>query len=179
MLSLKAHCCKFIIDEEIMFKKEEVPIELFEDLRQLNSLKNLLIEEQILLRKMKIIECEISFCTYDEELYSNMLEDELIWRFDMELYSNMLEDELIWCFDLENISDLEKKKDISKKNKVIYLCWKEKIQSDLNQIVDEQEFTCDSIAEEYQNIKFKLDFENIPIFNNHKNHDDMFLNEIL
>ena len=162
MLSLKAHCCKFIIDEEIMFKKEEVPIELFEDLRQLNSLKNLLIEEQILLRKMKIIECEISFCTYDEELYSNMLEDELIW-----------------CFDMEKISDLEKKKDISKKNKVIYLCWKEKIQSDLNQIVDEQEFTCDSIAEEYQNIKFKLDFENIPIFNNHKNHDDMFLNEIL
>ena len=59
---------------------------------------------------------------------------------------------------------------------MIYLGWKEKIQSDLNQIVSEQEFTCLSIAEVYQNIKFKLDFENIPIFDNH---DDMFLNEIL
>ena len=93
MLSLKAHCCKFIIDEEIMFKKEKVPTKLFEDLRQLNSLKNLLIEEQIFLRKMKIIECNISSFTYEEELYSNMLEEELIW-----------------CFDMEKISDLEKKK---------------------------------------------------------------------
>lgn len=159
MLSLKAHCSNFIIGEEIQFKREEVPTVIFEDLRKLNSFKNLLIKEQLFLRKMKIIECNMNIYTYEEELYTNMLEEESIW-----------------CFDMEKISDLNKKKSISKKNKDLYLSWREKMQSDLNQIISEQECTLLSIAEEYQKIKFKLDFENIPIFDKH---DDVFLNEIL
>ena len=152
--TLKSYAAEIIIEEQINFQNDQFPHNLYNDLKNINDIKNIREKEKYTKKKLEVLERHLHYLNCRcREYYNNILDH----QGDEQYCSNLIEGMKLyvdWYWKL--------------------LSWRDETNYELENTVTEKKFLYSKLSEEYKNMCTRFVF-NLSDFELSFDDEDVFL----